>query len=57
MAYTYGTGEWEENFSQLMKDMLVAESEPYIMGTPSWIRAHEQLIQNDPTHKDVAKTW
>ena len=57
MPYAYGTDEWEENFSKLMRDMLSAEPEPYIMGTPSWICAFEGLIQNDPTYKEVAREW
>ncbi|HEY5530513.1 MAG TPA: SCP2 sterol-binding domain-containing protein [Candidatus Anoxymicrobiaceae bacterium] len=57
MSYLYGTKEWEETFSQLMTDMMEAESEPYIMGTPSWISAYESLIQNDATYKQVAQAW
>ena len=57
MPYVYGTDEWEENFSQLMQDLLDVGEEPYIMGTPSWIAAYEALIKNDAVYREAAQGW
>lgn len=55
--YTYGTAEWEESFSKLMKDMLEVDREPYIMGTPSWIATYEKKIREDELYKKLARDW
>ncbi len=57
MTYRYGTREWEDSFVQLMNDLLDAENEPYIMGTPSWVGAYEKLIQTDPVYGELSKGW
>ena len=57
MSYTYGTQEWEESFSKLMRDLLEVEREPYILGTPSWIATYEALIQGDEEYRKLAKDW
>ncbi len=57
MPYTYGTKEWDETFTALMEDLLYAEREPYIMGTPAWIATYENLIQNDADYKKLAEGW
>jgi putative sterol carrier protein len=57
MPYVYGTDEWEQSFSQLMRDLYEVEHEPYIMGTPSWLYAFETLIKEDPEYRQVGKGW
>ena len=57
MSYTYGTTEWQDSFAQLMAEMLDAEREPYIMGTPSWIAVYEKLIQGDARYREIAAGW
>jgi putative sterol carrier protein len=57
MPYVYGTDEWDQSFSQLMQDLLDAEHEPYILGTPSWLCAYETLIKNDATYRNAARGW
>ena len=57
MSYTYGTKEWEDSFTALMDDLLGAEREPYILGTPSWIAIYESLIANDAEYKKLAQGW
>ena len=57
MPYAYGTKEWEDSFAALMVDLLGAEREPYILGTPSWIATYESLIQNDEEYKKLAQGW
>lgn len=57
MSYKYGTVEWEATFEKLMRDMLASERKPYIMGTPSWILAYEELIRSDAAYKELAKDW
>lgn len=57
MSYGYGTSEWEEAFSKLMRDMHESEAKPYIMGTPSWILAYEELIRNDEAYRGLARDW
>ena len=57
MSYAYGTREWEDSFTQLMKDLLDVEREPYILGTPSWIATYEALIQGDAEYRKLAQGW
>jgi putative sterol carrier protein len=57
MSYVYGTKEWQDSFTMLMVDMFDVETEPFIMGTPSWIIAYERLIQNDETYRKLAAGW
>jgi putative sterol carrier protein len=57
MPYTYGTKEWEDSFIALMEDLLYAEREPYILGTPAWIAIYESLIGSDAEYKKLAQGW
>ncbi len=57
MTYAYGTTEWEDSFVKLMEDLLQAEREPYILGTPAWIATYEKLIQNDAEYRKLAQGW
>jgi putative sterol carrier protein len=57
MPFVYGTDEWEQNFSKLMLDLFEVESEPYILGTPSWIYAYEKQIKNDAAYRAAAQGW
>ncbi len=57
MSYAYGTQEWQDSFTQLMLDMFDVETEPYIMGTPSWIHAYESRIRGDATYRELASAW
>jgi len=57
MPYTYGTKEWEDSFTALMRDLLDSEREPYILGTPSWIANYEALIKGDAEYRKLAQGW
>lgn len=57
MPYAYATKEWDEAFAKLMRDMLDVESEPYILGTPSWIGTYEMFIRDDAEYRKKAQGW
>lgn len=55
--YTFGTDEYESNYSTVLEERQKSEVEPYMFLTPEWCSAYEALIQTDERYKQVARNW
>jgi putative sterol carrier protein len=54
---TYGTDEWEAAYQEILQRRLEEHSPPYIMGTPEWTDAYENLVKSDQEYREAAKEW
>ncbi len=57
MPHTYGTDEWENAYLELVDKRRNEQSTPYMLATPEWVSALEQIVQGDDAYKEAGKTW